>query len=441
MTTDEVAAVESRLETAAEDLDAANTESDLDDVEATLDALGETIEELDARAEAAEEDSEDSDASATDESEAEEGSEDDAGEASADETADAPDPDAVAELSDRLDDLRDDLDDARGPYSEDVESAIDDVASTLRDTRYTEAGDRAVRDAVETFADAVSTHAGPTVSISGPTVADAADALDDASGAVAEAGLDPDADSDAIATLLAATDDLSSSVEDAEAWTDLEIRERLSRDGFYDVLDPDLRKDFPPEWNAVRVYAAEYKETGDSEAVEQILLALDVFDSEFMAENILKTFERIAPPEAFEAVHARAQKRNHLAIDVLGKIGDDRAVDTLVNFLDGAQPLELTSLDALGAIGSPEATADVAQRLGADAPAVRSAAARALGRIGDPRAIDPLAATLDDDPADEVRASAAWALVQIGTDRALEAARPYAEDRSPLVASAAAGAA
>jgi HEAT repeat protein len=53
--------------------------------------------------------------------------------------------------------------------------------------------------------------------------------------------------------------------------------------------------------------------------------------------------------------------------------------------------------------------------------------------IGDTRAVDPLADTLDSDPADRVRASAAWALRQIGTERALDVVREYDDDRAPLV--------
>jgi len=63
-------------------------------------------------------------------------------------------------------------------------------------------------------------------------------------------------------------------------------------------------------------------------------------------------------------------------------------------------------------------------------PAVRSVAARALGLIGDTRAIEPLSDRLDDEgEADEVRASAAWALVRIGTKRALESAAAHDDDR------------
>jgi HEAT repeat protein len=153
-----------------------------------------------------------------------------------------------------------------------------------------------------------------------------------------------------------------------------------------------------------------------------------------MEENILDALEHIAPKEAFEAMHQRAQKRATQPIRILGRIGDDRACETLHDFLGGGDvKLEKTTLRALGGIGSEESTQPVADRLVADGPEIRSLAARSLGLIGDTRAIEPLARVLDEDDADEVRASAAWALNQIGTERALEAAAAYADDRSYIV--------
>jgi HEAT repeat protein len=64
---------------------------------------------------------------------------------------------------------------------------------------------------------------------------------------------------------------------------------------------------------------------------------------------------------------------------------------------------------------------------------VRPYAARALGLIGDTRAVDPLADALETDESDEVRAAAAWALRQIGTEAALEAAASFSDDRAYLV--------
>jgi hypothetical protein len=192
-------------------------------------------------------------------------------------------------------------------------------------------------------------------------------------------------------------------------------------------LNSENRKDFPPEWNAVKLY----EKAGD---VEPMLLALEKLGSDFMEENVLDALEHIAPEEAFDAVHQRAEKRDKQCIRILGRIGDDRACDTLEEFLGGGDfKLELVTLHALGSIGNTGSTQAVANRLVADNPDVRSAAARALGLIGDTRAIDPLADVLADDDADEVRASAAWALNRIGTERALEAAAAYADDRSYIV--------
>jgi HEAT repeat protein len=154
-----------------------------------------------------------------------------------------------------------------------------------------------------------------------------------------------------------------------------------------------------------------------------------------MEENVLDTLTRMAPEEAFDQIHQRAQKRNKKPVEILGKIGDERATETLHDFIDGdGDPaLQKTTLRALGEIGSEESTQPVADRLAADNYEVRSAAARALGLIGDTRAIDPLADILADDEADEVRASAAWALNQISTERALDVLADYADDRAYIV--------
>jgi HEAT repeat protein len=255
----------------------------------------------------------------------------------------------------------------------------------------------------------------------------AATALATAREELAATDLHPDDDAAVIEALVEAADALAAGLEAAEVWDDLTVREQLDEQGFYDVLNPENRKDFPPEWNAVKIY----EKAGD---VEPMLLALETFESDFMEENVLDALEHIAPVEAFDAVHERAQRRNKQCIRILGRIGDDRACETLVDFLGGGDvKLELVTLRALGAIGSEETTQAIANRLDADNPEIRSVAARALGMVGDTRAVEPLADVLADDDADEVRASAAWALNAIGTERAREEAAKYADDRSYIV--------
>jgi HEAT repeat protein len=396
-TTVTVEDLDERLDDAEAALEEAETEADLDEVEATVDEVEADIE-----------------------------------------AADLPEPDEDEEeeeeppserLRGRVEDLRDDIKEQRGPYAEDVATDVDDAAARVRETRWTDDGIGEVRETVASFLDDDAEHVEVRGDVGDDAAADAlADLLDDAASAVEDAGLDPDGDAETVAALVEAADALADGLDDAEEWDDLSVREKLDVQGFYDRLTPENRKDFPPELTAIRVAEAENDP-------EPILMGLDYFESDFMEENCIDALRRLGPEEAFEEMHARAQKRDRPAIEVLGKIGDDRAVETLVEFIqdEGNPPLQKTTLRALGEIGSEEATQDVANRLVAEDPEVRGHAARALGRIGDARGVEPLADALDEDDADEVRGAAAWALVQIGTETALETAAEYTDDRAYLV--------
>jgi len=384
--------IESRLDDAAESLDATETEADLDDVEATLDDIEADIE----AAQFPDPDDED-----------------------------AEDPQAA--LEDRLSELRDDLEEQRGPYAEDVTAIVETAEATLTDTRWTEDGEWDAVAAATSFVGTVRETLDTDLAAAVEDPDGVAQDLTAAREAIGDADLDPDEDAETIETLLAAAEDLQAGLEEAEEWDDLTIREQLDAEGFYDVLESENRKDYPVEWNVVKI-----REQGRD--IEPILTALERFESDFMEENILDALEHIAPEEAFDAMLERAQKRDKQPVRILGRIGDERACETLQDFLGGGDvKLEKTTLRALGAIGSEDSTQPVANRLAADNPEVRSVAARALGLIGDTRAIEPLADTLAEDDADEVRASAAWALNQIGTERALDAAAEYADDRSYIV--------
>ena len=382
--------LETRLDDAAEALEDAETEADLDAIESSLDGIAEDLEAADLPEPEDEEDPQDA-------------------------------------MESRLSDLRDDLEEQRGPYVSDVTDIVDEVAATARDTRWTEDGEPEVVEAAETFADSVSETLDRTLSVDADGPEGVADDLDDISEALGDTDLDADDDADTIEELLEAAQALEDGVEAAEEWDDLTVREQLQAQGFYDVLDSENRKDYPAEWNAVKLYT-------QAKDVEPILTALDRFESDFMEENIFDALEQFAPEEAFEEMHSRAQKRNIKPIQILGRIGNDEACETLHDFLGGGDvKLEKTTLRALGSIGSEESTQPVANRLVADNAEIRSVAARSLGLIGDTRAIEPLSRVLEEDDADEVRASAAWALNQIGTEAALDAAADYADDRSYIV--------
>ncbi len=392
----DAAAVGDRLDSVEDALEDAETEADLDAIDADLDAIEEAVEAL----EPDDEDEENEEA---------------------------------AELRDRLDSLREDVESQRGPYAEDVTETIDAAADTVETTEWTEDGELEVIPAVEEFLDSAGSQLVETFEPDSDEMADLAAELRTVSEIVDDTNLDADDDAETIETLLEAAEGLEADLDDAEEWDDLLVREQLDAQGFYDPLDPENRKDFPAEWNAVKLHEKAYKD-GDEEAVEMILLGLETFESDFMEENVLDSLERIAPPEATEDLLAMAEKRNKQAIRILGRIGAEDALDTIEEYVEGGDvALRKVTLRAIGAIGAERSTQVVADQLVDDDAEVRSTAARALGLIGDTRAIDPLADVLAEDDADEVRASAAWALNRIGTERAREAAADYADDRAYLV--------
>ncbi len=399
------------LEPLESSLEAAETEDDLDVVEADLESVRAELESVEVPEPPETDDDED---------------EEDAEPAPEEELQEQYD-----EIESDLSDLESDLEDQRGPYGEDVVSEIEGVGGTITGTRWTEEGNAELIEAVDDFLDELNGLLDSSVTLvnQGEDVAEQLDAtLDDAADAVADAGLDADDDAETIAGLLEATDDLEGDVDDATEWTDLEIREQLRREGYYDVLDH--VKDFPPEWHALKVH----EKRGN---VDQILLALETFDSDFMEEHCMESLERMgsrAEP-AIDAMLQKANRRDQAAMRILGKIGveNEEIVETLVDYVDSNPNLQQPAFRALGEIGAEDAVEPIAQQLVADEADVRSWAARALGLIGDTRAIDPLADRLADDESDRVRASAAWALNRIGTQEALEIVADYDDDRAYLV--------
>lgn len=387
---DTVAAIEVAIDEMAAALEVATTEAELDDVENVTAEIATALEEAEIP-----------------------------------EAEDSDEADAVEELTDRLDDVEDDITSARGPYAEDVIETIKNTRDQIAATRWTQAGSEEVLTTVEEFIETTSQTL--TESFDVPDeVSDCESVLTSVIDAIESSDLDPDDDADIIAELLETADTLTTGVDDAEEWADLTTREQLRREGFYSVLEH--RKDYPPEWQAVKVW----EKRGNA---EMVLLALESLGSEFMEQNCLNALERMGPEEAIEPMIERADRRDKQAIRILGKIGSPEALDTIEEYAapDTDDELRRVALKAVGEIGSNESTKTVAQGLMADTEGVRSTAARALGCIGDPRAIEPLKALLQERDTGTDRASAAWALVQIGTRRALESVAEYATDESPLI--------
>ena len=404
-----VAAFEERLDEVAEELDAAETEVDLDEVDASLDEIESDLGDADLP-EPEVDDEEDED--------------------------DVEDP--REELEDRISDLRSDAEDERGPYDEDVADEIGSAGSAIAGEEWTPEGIEDLAEVLDSFVADIEETIGADLEVrvddpsfeeepyvEGSDLEAISETLDSTAEAVTDAGLHPDEDAETIAALLDRVDQLGEKIDDAHSWDDLEVREKLQRHGFYEVLNH--FKDFPPEWSAIKVWEKRGR-------ADMILLAYDLLDSNFMEEHCVEALARLGPEEAVDPMLSKAQRRDADAVRVLGKIGSEGAAQPLCNHADaGDLTLRTSTLKALGEIGSHETTETVAQQLAADEPAVRSQAARSLGLLGDTRAIEPLAEVLDEDDSDQVRASAAWALNQIGTERAREAVADYADDRSYVV--------
>lgn len=386
-----VESLRERLSAAEEELEAAQTESDLDDVETTLDDIEADLETADLP-----------------------------------EAEDEDEEDPREELESELSDLRESLEEQRGPYAEDVVEAVEDAKSTIADTRWTERGETEVVAAVESFVQSVNEILDASVTVDGESTDALTKTLDETIVIVEAASLDADEDEETIASLLEASEELESDLDDAQEWSDLSTREKLEYQGFYDVLGHYV--DFPPEWSAVKAWEQEGN-------VEMILLALDNLQSDFMQENCLDAIIRMNDQGAFDEMHQRAQKRKRPAITALGKMGAVDAVDTLIEYVDADKDLQLqkATFRALGEIGDERATQPLANKLVSESEDVRRYATRALGLIGDTRAVEPLSDTLANDESANVRSGAAWALRQIGTKKALEAVAEHDDDRSFLV--------
>ena len=101
----------------------------------------------------------------------------------------------------------------------------------------------------------------------------------------------------------------------------------------------------------------------------------------------------------------------------LGELGDRRAVPALIEESRRREEPGLRGVaEALGIIGDPQAVPALVYLLHTGKEDVRCAAAVALGRMADPRAVDPLRKARNSDPQGFVREAAASALRKLDAD-------------------------
>ena len=160
----------------------------------------------------------------------------------------------------------------------------------------------------------------------------------------------------------------------------------------------------------------------ESAAVPALVACLQDEDPE-LRSKVAEALGEIADPRATTALIAVANDARHVVrqrvAEALGQIRDARALETLQGLL--ADPEELVRLrvvEALGNLGDARAIPDLQAVLAKGRTTeIRMAAARGLGAIRNPKALDALQDALNDEFA--VRCRAVIALGEIGSKLAL----------------------
>lgn len=146
--------------------------------------------------------------------------------------------------------------------------------------------------------------------------------------------------------------------------------------------------------------------------------------------------DRVLP--AFDSPAFNAQQQA-LFTRMIGRTGDARQSNRLLAMLDcDDDVLRTAAAEALGWMGEARAVEPLIAILEAETnhEAVREAAAEALGKLGDHAAVEPLILTLGD-PNEWLRRAAAVALGELGSPRAVEPLSNLLCDESGIVEDAA----
>lgn len=139
---------------------------------------------------------------------------------------------------------------------------------------------------------------------------------------------------------------------------------------------------------------------------------MSIFDS-FSQPNVLELKSKGDVEGLIEALNYENDHNVRLAAaTALGKLEEDRAVEPLIDALDDRREVREVAILSLGRIGDPVAVDSLIKRLKDGNWDLRSSAAKALGQICDLRAVEPLIESLRD-KSETVRWVAANALTSI----------------------------
>ena len=184
------------------------------------------------------------------------------------------------------------------------------------------------------------------------------------------------------------------------------------------------------------------KEFGD-DLVKPIVELLDHEDNEVRKKALifLNDFETPALVDPVCRIMRNPQSDwwiKAIAMDILGRIGDERAVDPLVAELESVDS-RWSAVESLSRIGSKRSLAPIAKLLGDKAPEVRKQVIGALELFNDPRALPLLQKSMEKDPEVDVRerALAAYKVIsekhhQSVDEKALRSAFGYGSSEKQL---------
>lgn len=193
--------------------------------------------------------------------------------------------------------------------------------------------------------------------------------------------------------------------------------------------------DFQQDLERIRAVEERAKK-GDPEGIEELIRVLSGEDSRYARQEAARSLGRLGKPRVIEPlieamlgdeyVAVRSIAAEGLAsfgyrpeftqalndsdphlrrgiVEILGKIGDLRAVDPLMEALhDPDIGVQCSAANSLGKLGDSRAVDVIISKLESEDESVRHAVAEALGNIGDPRAIEALR-KMRDDPSTWVR--------------------------------------
>jgi len=193
----------------------------------------------------------------------------------------------------------------------------------------------------------------------------------------------------------------------------LRLIEVLERSGD-DRAVTGIRNLVTPKYPSLIIHLADALERlGDKDAVPTLVSALMAAPGETWCAHAVEVLKRMGwqPGGQAEKIAVMLVERNW---DQLAGMGET-AVDLLIPLLQKGQLEEtLKAVETLGQIGADKAVEPLAALLGNRRPEIAAAASRALGRIGSALAVEPLLQNSVESESDQVRAESEMALVKIG---------------------------